>query len=136
MLPNAHGAECHSANTFTHHHSYRIRYATTPYESGGRGTVDNATLFGDGEIQSPAISLISLPCFTLSELTLPFVALLGVLFAGSFLLHALGQRHRFELLDFSSHVFAVHVADAANQPEPALVAFVHRVRTHGHSWPS
>ena len=73
-------------------------YATAPYETDGRGSVDNATLFGD-----------------------------GVLFAGSFLLHALCQRHRFELLDFNSHVFAVHVADAAGQGETALLSFVHRV---------
>ena len=73
-------------------------FATAPFESQGRGVVDNSTLFGD-----------------------------GVLFAGSFLLHALGQRHRFELLDFSSHVFAVHVADAAGPPNPNMLAFVHRV---------
>jgi len=73
-------------------------YATAPYETATRGTVDNSTLFGD-----------------------------GVLFSGSLLLHALTQRHRFELLDFSSHVFAVHVADAAGTAEPALLSFVHRV---------
>lgn len=73
-------------------------YATAPFESTGRGIVDNSTLFGD-----------------------------GVLFAGSFLLHALCQRHRFELLDFSSHVFAVHVADATGPPDPSVMAFVHRV---------
>ena len=52
---------------------------------------------------------------------------IGVLFAGSFLLHALKQRHRFELLDFSAHVFAVHVADSAAPSEPGLLTFVHRV---------
>ena len=50
-----------------------------------------------------------------------------MLYAGSFLLHALCQRHRFELLDFSSHVFSVHVADSGGPSEPALLAFIHRV---------
>ena len=72
-------------------------YATAPFVTP-RGTVDNSTLFGD-----------------------------GTLLAGSFLLHALCQRHRFELLDFSSHVFAVHVADSGSATEPSLQAFVHRV---------
>ena len=78
--------------------SIAFLYATAPYDSHGRGTLDNSTLFGD-----------------------------GVLYAGSFLLHALCQRHRFELLDFSSHVFSVHVADSGGPSEPALLAFVHRV---------
>ena len=73
-------------------------FATAPFESSGRGTVNNSTLFGD-----------------------------GVLFAGSFVLHALVQRHRFELLDFSAHVFAVHVADTSAPAEAALHAFVRRV---------
>ena len=78
--------------------SIAFLYATAPYDSHGRGTLDNSTLFGD-----------------------------GVLYAGSFLLHALCQRHRFELLDFSSHVFSVHVADSGGPSEPALLAFIHRV---------
>ena len=72
-------------------------YATNPLETA-RGTVDNATLFGD-----------------------------GVLLAGAFLLHALCQRHRFDLLDFNAHVFAVHVADTQGAPDAALMAYVHRV---------
>lgn len=77
----------------------KFLYATTPYDTESTGLVDNTTLFGD-----------------------------GVLFAGSFLLHVLCQRHRFELLDFASHVHAVHEAD----PPPAsagvdvLKTFVHQ----------
>ena len=78
-------------------------FATRPYEAEGRGAGDNATLFGD-----------------------------GVLFAGSFLLHALNQRHRHELLDFGAHVEAVHLADGApgappQSSDPALLAFLQRV---------
>ena len=73
-------------------------YATAPLETA-RGSVDNATLFGD-----------------------------GVLLSGAFLLHALCQRHRFDLLDFNAHVFAVHVADTGGAPPDAsLMAYVHRV---------
>lgn len=72
-------------------------YATAPFETA-RGTVDNATLFGD-----------------------------GVLLAGSFLLHTLCQRHRFELLDFNAHVLAVHEADTASPPDASLLAYVHHV---------
>ena len=73
-------------------------YATAPYQVDGRGTVENTTLFGD-----------------------------GLLFAGSLLLHVLCQRHRFDLLDFSSHVLAVHLADSPQSHDPALLAFIARV---------
>ena len=51
----------------------------------------------------------------------------GVPIAGCLILHMLGQRHRFELFDFCSHVFSVHVADSGGPSEPALLAFIHRV---------
>jgi len=61
------------------------------------GAVDNATLFGD-----------------------------GMLFAGSLLLHILSQRHRFELLDFSSHCLSVFNADGVQTDDPSLHFFVQR----------
>ena len=72
-------------------------YATAPFETAGRGTVDNSTLFGD-----------------------------GVLYAGSILLHALDQRHRYELLDFGMHVTDVHQADSQQSTDPSLLAFMQR----------
>jgi cytoplasmic FMR1 interacting protein len=73
-------------------------YATAPYEMDGRGTFDNAMLFGD-----------------------------GVVLAGSFLLHALCQRHRFDLLGYNPYVFGVYVADAGSVADPVMDQFIHRV---------
>lgn len=40
----------------------------------------------------------------------------GVPIAGCLILHMLGQRHRFELFDFCSHVFSVHISGAHRLP--------------------
>lgn len=63
------------------------------------GNMDNVTLFGE-----------------------------GVPMAGCLILHMLGQRHRFELFDFCSHVFAVHISDVSGQqPDQTLAIFLQRV---------
>ena len=52
----------------------------------------------------------------------------GVPIAGCLILHMLGQRHRFELFDFCSHVFAVHISDVSGQqPDQTLAIFLQRV---------
>ena len=56
------------------------------------GNMDNVTLFGE-----------------------------GVPIAGCLILHMLGQRHRFELFDFCSHTFAVHMSDTSGQQPDAVV---------------
>jgi len=82
--------------------SLSFLFATSPYEAEGQPDghppLDNATLFGD-----------------------------GVTFAGALLLHILSQRHRYELLDFSRHVLAVHAADATPSTDPTLTAFIESV---------
>ena len=73
-------------------------FCTAPYETEA-GTLDNFSLFGE-----------------------------GVPLAGCFLLHVLGQRHRFELFDFSSHVHSVYMGDNTDaEPSPRLVQFMNRV---------
>jgi len=63
------------------------------------GSMDNITLFGE-----------------------------GVPMAGCLILHMLGQRHRFELFDFCSHIFAVHMSDISGQrPDDMLAMFLQRV---------
>ena len=52
----------------------------------------------------------------------------GVPIAGCLILHMLGQRHRYELFDFCSHTFAVHMSDMSSaQPEPQFAAFLQKV---------
>ena len=63
------------------------------------GNLDNITLFGE-----------------------------GVPMAGTLILHMLGLRHRFELFDFCSHIFAVHMSDVSGAPpDDHLAIFLQRV---------
>jgi len=78
--------------------SVQFLCCTVPFESD-RGQIDNTMLFGD-----------------------------GVPMAGALFLHFLGQRHRFELFDFSQHVFSVFSASGAETQlgDPTLKEFVNR----------
>ena len=72
-------------------------FCTAPFDSDG-GSMENASLFGD-----------------------------GVSIAGCLVLHALGQRHRFELFDFNAHVLAVRVAETSvGELEPAQERYIKR----------
>jgi len=78
--------------------SVQFLFCTVPFESE-RGQIDNSMLFGD-----------------------------GVPMAGALFLHFLGQRHRFELFDFSQHVFSVFSASGVEtqQVDQTLRGFVNR----------